>query len=130
MKVIFVIIIIFLALSFLVACIFFLWGLVEAYFINKRKTSLWPMTCSTVATVVGAGATVGVVAEVYNTGISFGLQLISIAVGMLICGLLARRIKQIGDTYNAYTIVDFFEKRFDKKTKILTSYLQLFLLII
>jgi len=89
------------------------------------------MTFSTVATVVGAGATVAIVAEVYNTGISYGLALpISLMAGMFVLGLLAKKIKEIGDQYDAHTIVDFFEKRFGRKNKILTGWLQLFLLII
>lgn len=103
----------------------------ETYFVNQRQTSLLLMTLSTVATVVGAGATVAIVSEVYNTGISYGLAIpISLIVGMFILGVLAKKIKEIGDKYNAYTIVDFFEKRFDRKNKILTGILQLFLLTI
>jgi len=104
---------------------------VEAYFVNKRKTNVWLMTFSTVATVVGAGATVAIVSEVYNTGISYGIALpISFIVGMFILGLAAKKIKTIGDEYGARTIVDFFEKRFDKKNRNLTGILQLFLLTI
>ncbi len=38
----------------------------ESYFINKRKTSLWLMTFSTISTIIGASATISVVSEVYN----------------------------------------------------------------
>lgn len=48
----------------------------DAYFINKRKTSLWLMVFSTISTIVGASATISVVSEVYNSGISYGLALI------------------------------------------------------
>jgi Na+/proline symporter len=103
----------------------------EGYFVNRRKTGLWLMTFSTVATVVGAGATVAVVTEVYNSGISYGIALpVSFLVGMFILGILAKKIKAIGDEYGAFTIVDFFEKRFGRKNQILTGIIQLFLLII
>lgn len=89
------------------------------------------MTFSTVATVVGAGATVSVVAEVYNTGISYGIAWpVSFLVGMIILGILAKKIKEIGDRFGAHTIVDFLGKRYDRKTKILTGFLQIFLMII
>jgi len=126
-----IVLIIYLAAMFFVAWYFSRRESVEAYFVNQRKTNLWLMTFSTVATVVGAGATVAIVSEVYNTGISYGLALpISFIAGMFILGLLAKKIKEIGDQYGAHTIVDFFEKRFGRKNKILTGWLQLFLLVI
>jgi len=121
----------YLVLMFLIAWFFSRRESLSAYFLNKKKTSLWLMTFSTVATVIGAGATVAIVSEVYNSGISYGLALpISFLIGMLILGVVAKKIKSIGDEYGAYTIVDFFHKRFDNKNRILTGLLQLFLLII
>jgi len=49
---------------------------------------------------------------------------------MLVLGLLAKKIKTYGDKYGAYTVVDFFAKRFDKKNQLLTAVLQIFLIII
>ncbi len=124
-------ILVYLALMFGIAWFFSRRESLSAYFLNSKKTSLWMMTFSTVATVVGAGATVAIVSEVYNSGISYGLALpISFVVGMLILGLMAKKIKAIGDEYNAYTIVDFFAVRFGTKNKILTEFLQIFLLVI
>lgn len=103
----------------------------DVYYLNKRKTSLWLMTFSNVATIVGAGATVAIVSEVYNSGISYGLALpISFIFGMIILGILATKIRAIGEKYDAYSIVDFFEKRFDQENKVLIGILQLFLLIV
>ncbi len=126
-----IILFIYLALMFGIAWYFSRKESLSAYFLNNKKTSLWLMTFSTVATVVGAGATVAVVSEVYNSGISYGLALpISFVAGMLILGIMAKKIKAIGDEYDAHTIVDFFAKRFDTKNRILTGILQIFLLII
>ena len=89
------------------------------------------MTFANVSTVVGAGGCVAIVAEVYNTGISYGIALpISFIFGMIILGIVSKRIKQVGDKYKAHTIVDFFEKRYDKRNQILTGILQLFTLIV
>lgn len=122
---------IYLVLMFGVAWFFSRRESLEDYFLNKRKTNLWLMTFSTVATVIGAGATVAIVSEVYNSGISYGLAVpISFVAGMLILGLMAKKIKEIGDTFDAHTVVDFFHKRYDIKNKILTGILQIFLLII
>jgi len=101
------------------------------YFLNKRKTSLWFMTFSTAATIIGAGAVVSVVSEVYNSGISYGMVLpISFVFGLIILGIMAKKIKAVGDKYEAYTLVDFFHKRFDLKNKILSGIIQLFLLVV
>lgn len=125
------VLIIYLAIMFFVAWYFSRKESIESYFVNQRKTNIWLMTFSTVATVVGAGATVAIVSEVYNTGISYGIALpISFVVGMFVLGVLAKKIKTIGDEYDAHTIVDFFEKRFDQKNRNLTGILQLFLLVI
>lgn len=100
----------------------------ETYFVNARKTKLWMMTFSTVATVVGAGATVAIVTEVHRTGISYGLALpASLIFGMILMGLFAKRIRSAGEKYKAHTLVDFYGTRFDRKNKILTGIVQLFL---
>jgi len=126
-----IVLLIYLAIIFFIAWFFSRNESVESYFLNKKKTSLWLMTFSTVSTVVGAGATVAIVSEVYNSGISYGLALpFSFVIGMIILGITAKKIKIIGDEYEAHTIVDFFHKRFDVKNQILTGILQLFLLII
>lgn len=102
----------------------------ESYFINKRKTSLWLMTFSTISTIIGASATISVVSEVYNTGISYGLALIlSFTVGIFILGVVSPRMKIIGDKYDAHSIADIFYRRFDKKNKALVGVLQLFVLL-
>jgi Na+/proline symporter len=101
----------------------------ETYFINKRKTSLWLMVFSTISTIVGAAATIAVVSEVYNSGISYGLALIlAFTVGVLVLGIVATRIKRVGDKYSAHSIADVFYRRFDKKNKNLVSILQLLVL--
>ena len=123
--------IIYLIIMFSVAWFFSRKQSLGSYFLNKKKTSLWLMVFSNVTTIVGAGATVGIVSEVYNSGVSYGLTLpISFIFGMFILGFVAKKIKTIGDEYDAHTIVDFFYKRFDKKTGILTAILQLFLITI
>ena len=130
MNVIPAILVVYLAAMFFIAWYFSRKQSLEVYFVNKRRTSLWMMTFSTVATIVGAGSTVAIVAEVYDTGISFGVALpISMIIGMFILGMTAKRIKAMGDEYGAHTIVDFFEKRFDRKNRNLTGVLQLFTLV-
>jgi len=131
MDIIWIILIFYLIFIFALAWYFSRKESLETYFLNKRRTSLWLLTFSTAATVIGAGAVVALVSEVYNSGISYGIVLpVSGIVGMLVLGFMASKIKSLGDKYNSHTIVDFFYNRFDMKNKILTGILQLFLLII
>jgi SSS family solute:Na+ symporter len=103
----------------------------EAYYLNKRETSLWLMVFSNVATIVGAGATVAIVSEVYNSGISYGIALPTCFIfGMIILGIIAKKIRAIGEEYDAYSIVDFFEKRFGRNNKIIVGISQLFLVFV
>lgn len=131
MDIVFIVLMAYLLLTFGIAWYFSRRESIEAYFLNSKSTGLWMMAFSTVATVVGAGATVAVVSEVYNTGISYGLFLpVSFVAGMIILGILSYKIREFGGRFKAYTIVDFFDKRFDKKNKVIVTILQLLLLII
>ena len=125
-----IILLIYFALMIIVAWYFSRKQSLESYFINKRKTSLWFMTFSTIATIVGATATISVVSEVYNSGISYGLALmLAFTIGVIVLGLVASRMKVIGDKYSAYSIADIFYRRFDNKNKNLVGILQLFVLV-
>jgi len=118
---------VYFALTLLVAYHFSRKESLEEYFLNKRKTSLWLLTFSNIATIVGAGATVAIVSEVYNSGISYGLALpISFVLGILLMAILSRKIRAL----KIHTIVDFFETRFDKRNRELLVWMQLFLLVI
>ena len=53
---------------------------IETYFLNNKKTGLWLMVFSNVATLIGAGAVVAMVSEGYNSGISYGLASIVLSI--------------------------------------------------
>ena len=85
----------------------------EGYLTNNRKTRITMLTLSTIASVIGAGAVVGVSSAAYTTGISYGLVvLLSLVVGTLIFAWLAPKIKAFGDSQKAHTVGDFFNYRF------------------
>jgi len=130
MDIVIIVLLIYLVLMFGIAWYFSRREGIEAYFINSKKTGLWLMVFSSVATMIGAGATVAIVSEVYNTGISYGIALpVSLIVGALLMAFFSKKIKSFGEENKAYTLVDFFHKRFDNKNKILAFVLQLFILI-
>jgi SSS family solute:Na+ symporter len=104
---------------------------VNTYFLNNKKTGLWLMVFSNVATLVGAGAVVAMVSEGYNSGISYGLASIVLSmVGMIILAIFAKRLREYSEKNNIYSIADFYEKRYGPKNKKLLAILQPILMII
>lgn len=104
---------------------------VEGYFVNKRKTSLTLLILSIVSTNVGAAFFIGSATEAYQTGISFGLVMISLVIsGSFILAYFGPKIKRFGDEKRAYTLPEFFIHRYDSEANrklvaviILLSYL-------
>lgn len=126
-----IVLIVYLVLMFLVAWYFSRREGIEAYFVNSHKTGTWLMAIASIASMIGAGATIALVSETYNTGISYGLALpAGLVVGVLLLIIVSKRIKAIGDKYQAYTLVDFFHKRFDEKNRILAFVFQLLLMVV
>ena len=120
----------YLLLTFGIAIFFSRQDSIEEYFLNKKKTGLWMMTFSNVASLVGAGAVVSVVAEGYNSGISYGIILpLGFIFGPILLAIFGYKIKEFSAKHDIYTIVEFFEKRFDRKNKILVGFLQIILLL-
>ncbi|HLP80155.1 MAG TPA: hypothetical protein VK158_05950, partial [Acidobacteriota bacterium] len=131
MNVMIVFLLAYLCVLFLIAYHFSKKLSLDSFFVNARSTNVWVMTFSFITTIIGTGATIVVISEVAHTGISYGLAfLISATVGMTALGFFAHRIKQYGDIYQAFTIVDFFGKRFDRKNRYITGILQLIVIFL
>ncbi|MCK4386629.1 MAG: hypothetical protein KAV41_00895, partial [Candidatus Pacebacteria bacterium] len=125
-----IVLIAYLVLTFGIAWFFSRKESLEGYFLNKKKTGLWFLTISNIATLIGAGATVAIVAEVYNSGISFGIALLtSFVFGVILFWFLAGKIKEANAKYGIYTMVDYFGARYDKKNYILVGISQILFLI-
>ncbi|MDQ7842077.1 MAG: hypothetical protein RDU83_13815, partial [bacterium] len=45
----------------------------EGYWLNSRKTALWALVCTIVATQVGAGTTLGIASSSATSGTGYGL---------------------------------------------------------
>lgn len=74
---------------------------------------------------------VAVVAEVYDTGISYGIVLMaSFILGAILLGILSLKIREFGRKQGIYNLPDFFHKKFDKKNKTLAGILQVLLLFV
>lgn len=121
----------YLLFMFLVAWFFSRNSSLESYFLNSQSTGVLIMTISIVATTVGAGATVAMMSELYNTGISYGIALPSAMIfAAVLLGVVGKNIRIIGQKFKTYTLVDFFEKRFDNKNKNLMFVLQIIMLVL
>ncbi len=95
----------------------------EGYLANNRRTKLYLLTFSNVATFIGAGAVVTVASAAYTTGISYALVvIISLVIACLLYALLSSKIKRFGDTTRAYTIGHFLDYRYGKSTKYTFSF--------
>ena len=130
MNIILIVFLIYLSLMFLIAWYFSRNETLEGYFINKKKTGLWLLTMASFATMIGAGSTVAIISESYRTGISYGITFpLAIVFGAVVLIILSKKIKLAADKYDAFTIVEYFEKKYDKKNKILSLILQIFIII-
>ncbi|MFB6197884.1 MAG: hypothetical protein ABEI52_06405, partial [Halobacteriaceae archaeon] len=103
----------------------------RGYFLTDRQSSILLLTFSNFSSIIGAGATVAIVAEVYRTGISFGLAMpVSFMVGAFVLGTLAKRINEVGREYGASNLADFFGIRFDAKNELLVGLVQVVLAMV
>lgn len=104
---------------------------VKDYYINNKKTGLWSLVFSHVATFMGSAATLVVVAQAYSGGISYGLGLmLSFIFGFLVWAFLSYHIKNYCDRNNIFLISDFIGERFGKKSRVITEIIQVFVLVI
>lgn len=127
----YIVIIIYFVLILWVAWFFSRKESIQDYFINSRSSSLWLLVFSNVATLVWAGAVVTTVSEVYSTWISFWItNLASMVFGAILMAVFAPKIFKYWKEHWIYNVVDFFWKRFGKKSQILSLILQLLLLLI
>ncbi len=104
---------------------------VKSYVLNDRKTSLLMLILSGTATFLGAPATVFVVSEAVKGSLLTGLvMMLGFPLSLVFLGILAPKIRAMGDKFNATTIADFYGHRFGNKNKILIVFFQLSFLAI
>ncbi len=92
----------------------------DDYWVNSRKTNKFILIATVTSTFLGVGSLIS------NAGVAFSggglgtiILLASFFFYFLIFGkFFAPKIKEFGDKYNAYTMPDFLEHRYDKKVRI------------
>lgn len=94
----------------------------DGFLVNSRNTKLLLLVLTVVSTNIGAGFFMGVAAEAYSTGISFGIVIVCLT--MMICFVLAYfapRIKAMADSGNIYTLPEFLGHSYNSRRVLLTS---------
>jgi len=95
--------------------------------VNRRRTSTLLLTTAGLSTAFGIGSILGVSAEAYRTGISYGLStFFVVTLGFLLLIWLGPKIKRFGDSHNAQTIADFFAEKYSVSASTITSVVTIF----
>jgi SSS family solute:Na+ symporter len=86
----------------------------EKYLINGRNTKLLPLVFTTLATFVGGGVSMGLIAMGYASGFAAIAIGLSYVLGFFILYFFAAKIRRIGVERGIYSFAEFLNKSFLK----------------
>ncbi len=89
----------------------------EKYLINGRNTKLLPLIFTTLATFVGGGVSMGLIAMGYTSGFAAVAIGLSYVLGFFILYFFAGKIRRTGAEQNIYSFAEFLNKSFLKNHK-------------
>ena len=95
----------------------------EGYFLANRSLPWWAVGLSVMATQLSAITLVGTTGQGYNAGLSFIQFYFGLPIAMVILSLTVVPFFRRANVYTAY---EYLERRFDSKTRLMTSLLFLF----
>ena len=95
----------------------------EGYFLANRSLPWWAVGLSVMATQLSAITLVGTTGQGYEAGLSFIQFYFGLPIAMVILSLTVVPFFRRANVYTAY---EYLERRFDSKTRLLTSLLFLF----
>jgi len=99
----------------------------DDFLLAGREHGLFITSGSLLATVIGAGSTIGAAGAAYYVGISAAWYLLSASIGLLILAFtLAQALREM----SLYTIPEFIRKRYGQKAGYLSSFLSIIALIL
>lgn len=90
----------------------------DGYLINNRKTKLLPLLFTTLATFVGGGVSMGLIAMGYASGFAAVAIGIAYVIGFFILYFFAAKIRKIGVEKNIYSFAEFLNKAYLKNHKL------------
>jgi SSS family solute:Na+ symporter len=85
---------------------------VEKYLVNNRNTKTLPLVFTTLATFVGGGTSIGLMAMGYESGFA-GVGIgVAYVIGFFICSHFASQIHDSGVKFNIYSFPQFLNRSF------------------
>jgi Na+/proline symporter len=93
---------------------------IEGYFLAKRSLPWWAVGLSVMATQLSAITMIGTTGQAYDNGMRFLQFYYALPLAMVILSLTVVPFFHRAKVYTAY---EYLERRFDLKTRILTSFL-------
>jgi len=87
-------------------------GDIDNYLVNNRSTRTLPLVFTTLATFVGGGTSIGLIAMGYESGFAAVGIGIAYVIGFIIVSFYARRIHSRGRKLNLYSFPEFLNKHF------------------
>ncbi len=90
----------------------------DGYLINNRNTKLLPLLFTTLATFVGGGTSMGLIAMGYASGFAAVAIGVAYVIGFIILYFFAGKIRQIGAEQKIYSFAEFLNRAFLKKHKL------------
>jgi len=93
----------------------------EAYLVNNRNTRTLPLVLTTLATFVGGGTSIGLMAMGYESGFAAVGIGVAYVIGFFILSKYASQIRKIGKEKNIYSFPQFLSQKFISNPKHLNS---------
>jgi SSS family solute:Na+ symporter len=93
---------------------------IDDYWVNSRATKPWVLVATTASSFVGVGSLISNAGVAYSGGGWATLALVGsfVLYFFIFARFFAPRIKEFGDSAKAYTLPDFLESRYDRRTRI------------
>jgi SSS family solute:Na+ symporter len=87
-------------------------GNIENYLVNNRSTKTFPLVATTLATFVGGGTSIGLMAMGYESGFAAVGIGVAYVIGFFILSRFAAKMNRIGRKEIIYSFPQFLNKRF------------------
>ncbi|MEZ5197585.1 MAG: sodium:solute symporter family protein [Bacteroidales bacterium] len=84
----------------------------ENYLVNNRDTKTFPLVATTLATFVGGGTSIGLMAMGYESGFAAVGIGIAYVIGFFILSLFAGKMNQVGREHKLYSFPQFLNRKF------------------
>ncbi|MFO8066239.1 MAG: sodium:solute symporter family protein [Bacteroidales bacterium] len=91
---------------------------IDTYLVNNRNTSTLPLVFTTLATFVGGGVCMGLIAMGYTSGFAAIAIGIAYIIGFFILYFFAAKIRKVGAERNIYSFTEFLCRSYIKNHKL------------